>query len=106
MSAPIRVAIRADAGPAFGTGHFARAPAVAEDLLAGGGAEIALVTNPQGAELVPAYFPADITLVVLASNEEDPVSTMRALRDRGWTPEVIYLDHYGVVSEWEAHAAE
>ena len=106
MSAPIRVAIRADAGAALGTGHFARASAVADALSAVGGAEVVLFTREEGAALVPAYFPSSISLLALAPDQAGPVEAMRALSERGFAPEVIYLDLYGEVPEWEAQAAE
>src|SRR5829696_7531539 len=91
MSAPIRVAIRADAGAKLGTGHFARAAAVAEELSAGGDAEVVLVTGEEGAALVPAYFPPGIKVLALAPNDAGPAATMRALSAQGFAPEVIYL---------------
>ena len=106
MSAPIRVAIRADAGTALGTGHFARASAVADELSVGGAAEVVLVTGEEGAALVPAYFPSGIKVLALAPNDASPAGTMRAVSERGSAPEVIYLDQYGEVLEWEAQAAE
>ena len=106
MSAPIRVAIRADAGTALGTGHYARACAVADALSAAGGTEIMLVTNREGAALVPAYFPSGISVLALAPSDTGPAGTMRALRQMGWAPDVIYLDQYREVPEWEAQAAE
>ena len=75
MSAPIRVAIRADAGTALGTGHFARASAVADALAAAGGTEVMLVTGEEGAALVPAYFPSGISVVALKPGNTDPAST-------------------------------
>jgi spore coat polysaccharide biosynthesis predicted glycosyltransferase SpsG len=105
MSAPIRVAIRADAGASLGTGHFARASAVADALSTGGCAEVVLVTGEEGASLVPSYFPAGTRVVALASDQASPAGTMRALSEQGFAPEVIYLDQYGEVPEWEAQAA-
>lgn len=106
MSVPIRVAIRADAGAALGTGHFARAAAVAEALSAGVPAEIVLVTTGEGAALASAFFPAGVSLLPLPPGEAGPAAAMRALRNRGPAPDVILLDHYGEVPQWEAHAAE
>ena len=106
MSAPIRVAIRADAGTALGTGHFARASAVADALAAAGGTEVMLVTGEEGAALVPAYFPSGISVVALKPGNTDPASSMEALRRKGWAPDVVYLDQYGEVPCWEAQAAE
>ena len=105
MSAPIRVAIRADADRALGTGHYARASAVADALSVGGVAEVVLVTREEGAALVPAYFPSRIGLLALKPNDASPAGTMRALSEQGLAPEVIYLDQYGEVPEWEAQAA-
>ena len=106
MSAPIRVAIRADAGRQLGTGHYARASAVAQALSAPGGTEIMLVTGEEGAALVPAYFPADVPVIALPPCGDDAAEAMEALRQKGWAPDVIYLDHYGAVAEWEKEAAE
>jgi UDP-2,4-diacetamido-2,4,6-trideoxy-beta-L-altropyranose hydrolase len=106
MSAPIRVAIRADAGAALGTGHYARACAVADALSPAGGTEIMLVTGQEGAALVPAYFASDVPVLALAPADTGPAGTMRALGQMGWAPDVIYLDQYGRVPEWEAQAAE
>jgi spore coat polysaccharide biosynthesis predicted glycosyltransferase SpsG/RimJ/RimL family protein N-acetyltransferase len=106
MYGPIRVAIRADAGRAIGTGHFARASAVAEALSSGAATEVVLVTDEEGAPLVPLYFTPKIKLLVLAPEDSDPAGTMRALRERGFAPEVIYLDRYGDTREWEEQAAE
>jgi spore coat polysaccharide biosynthesis predicted glycosyltransferase SpsG/RimJ/RimL family protein N-acetyltransferase len=106
MSAPIKVAIRADAGTTLGTGHYARAHAVADALSAAGGTEVMLVTGREGAPLVPAYFPSGISLLVLPQEDSGPAGTMHALRQAGWVPDVIYLDQYGQVPGWEAAAAE
>lgn len=106
MSAPIRVAIRADAGTALGTGHYARASAVADALSAADGTEIMLVTGQDGAALVPAYFSSGIRLLVLAPSDASPAGTTRALSEQGFAPDVFYLDQYGEVPEWEAQAAE
>ena len=105
MSEPIRVAIRADAGTALGTGHFARASAVADALSSGAAAEVVLVTGEEGKALVPAYFPSGVRLLALAPNDASPNGTMRALGEQGLSPEVIYLDQYGEVAEWEVQAA-
>lgn len=101
MSALIKVAIRADAGPSVGAGHFARTAAVADLLLAKGDTDVVLLTNPDGAALVTGYFPADIKIVSLTSDEADPEEAMRALSELAWTPDVIILDQYGSVPEWE-----
>lgn len=106
MSAPIRVAIRADASPALGTGHYARASAVADELSAAGGTEIMLLTGLEGAALVPAYFPTWMSVLELAPGDAGPAGTISALRQIGWAPDVIYLDQYGQVPDWEAQAAE
>ena len=106
MSAPIRVAIRADAGNALGTGHFARACAVADALSAAGGTEVMLVTSQEGTAFVPAYFPSGISVVALAAADTGPARSMEALRRINWAPDVIYLDQYGEVPEWEAQAKE
>jgi spore coat polysaccharide biosynthesis predicted glycosyltransferase SpsG/RimJ/RimL family protein N-acetyltransferase len=106
MSAPIRVAIRADAGTELGTGHYARACAVAEELMAVGDTEVMLVTGREGAALVPAYFPFPIPVLALPQQNSGPAPTMNALRQMGWAPDVIYLDQYGEVPDWETQAAE
>jgi UDP-2,4-diacetamido-2,4,6-trideoxy-beta-L-altropyranose hydrolase len=106
MSAPIRVAIRADGGTSLGTGHYARASAVGDALSAAGGTEIMLVTGQEGAALVPPYFASDIPVLALSPADSGPAGSMGALRQRGWAPDVIYLDQYGEVPEWEAQAAE
>ena len=105
MSAPIKVAIRADAGTALGTGHFARACAVA-DALSVGGAEVVLVTGEEGAALLPALFQSEMLVLALGPGDSGAGGTMSALREMGRTPDVIYLDQYGEVAEWEAQAAE
>ena len=106
MSAPIRVAIRADAGRQLGTGHYARASAVAQALSAAGGTEVLLVTGEEGAPLVPAYFQVDVPVITLPPGNDDAAEAMQALRQKGWAPDVIYLDHYDGVAEWEKAAAQ
>ena len=105
-TAPIRVAIRADAGPARGTGHYARAAAVADALRVGGSTDVLLITDEEGAALVPSYFPSGIPILALEAGSAGPAATMRALSEQGFSPEVIYLDQYGEVPQWEAQAAE
>lgn len=105
MFAPIRIAIRADAGAAMGTGHFARASAVADILSAGGDTEVVLLTNAEGSALVARYFPADTRVVSLPPDDVGPEGTMRALAKLDWTPDVILLDQYGSVPEWETLTA-
>lgn len=105
MSAPIRILIRADAGTALGTGHFARASAVAEALSGAADADILLACNADAEALVPAYFPPGIKVLALPPDDTAADVTMQLLRGIGWTPEVVYLDHYGSVREWEASAS-
>lgn len=105
MSAPIRVAIRADAGTKLGTGHFARMSAMADALSVGGGVEVVLVTTGEATALVPAYFPSGIAVLTLAPDNAGPAAATRALRELAPAPEVICLDQYGAVPEWEARAA-
>jgi UDP-2,4-diacetamido-2,4,6-trideoxy-beta-L-altropyranose hydrolase len=105
MSAPIRIAIRADAGAALGTGHFARAGAVAEALAVGGGVLITLVTSAEGATFAPAFFPADVEILALHPGEDGPNAAMDRLSTMGSSPDVLVLDHYQYVREWEVLAA-
>jgi spore coat polysaccharide biosynthesis predicted glycosyltransferase SpsG/RimJ/RimL family protein N-acetyltransferase len=106
MPAPFRVAIRADAGRSLGAGHFARASAVAEALCTGSAAEVLLVTAEEGAPLVPSYFASNVGVLAIRPEHSNPTGTMRALSKQGFAPEVVYLDQYGEVREWEAQAAE
>src|SRR5688572_1633155 len=105
MSAPIKVAIRADAGTVLGTGHYARASAVADALSSAGGTEIMLVTGQEGVAIVPSYFPSVINVLSMPEGA-GPAGSLNALRQGGWAPDVIYLDQYDEVPEWEAQAAE
>lgn len=104
MSARIKIAIRADAGQALGTGHFARAAAVAEVLLESGSAGLVLATSTEGAELAPAFFSSQVKVLSLAQGSTSPEATMQALRVQGWAPDAILLDQYGEVPQWEAVA--
>lgn len=106
MPARIKVAIRADAGMVLGTGHYARASAVADALSSAGGTEIMLVTGQEGAALVPAYFPSGTNVLTMAPEDAGPAGSLNALHQGGWAPDVIYLDQYDEVPEWEAQAAE
>ncbi|PHR21841.1 MAG: hypothetical protein COA41_01670 [Sphingopyxis sp.] len=105
MFAPTRVAIRAEAGAITGSGHFARASAVAAELLLGGDTEVTLITNAEGAVLAPTFFPPNIRVLALTPENDGPEEAMLALADTGWTADVILLDQYGHVGEWEALAA-
>lgn len=105
VPAKIKIAIRADAGQALGTGHYARARAVSDALLAGGGTDILLVTSEESAQLVPAYFGGDTAILSLAGEDAGAAQAMAEMQCRGWLPDVIYLDHYGQVPEWETEAA-
>lgn len=105
MSAPIKVAIRADAGAALGTGHFARAGAVAEALSAGGKVQIALATSAEGATFAPTFFSSDVMTLALRPGEDGPDAAMDGLATAGWTPDVLVLDHYQHVLGWEVLAA-
>jgi UDP-2,4-diacetamido-2,4,6-trideoxy-beta-L-altropyranose hydrolase len=106
MSAPIRVAIRADSGNAIGAGHFARSAAIADALSASPVTEVLLVCNAEGAALVPAYFSPQTTVLALGADEVGPQLALRRMRSMGWTPDVVCLDQYGSVPDWEALAAE
>lgn len=101
MSALIRVAIRADAGKTLGVGHFARTSAVADILSMSSDTEIMLLTSIDSAPLAAAYFPPGIKLVSLAQDELDPEAAIHAMAKLDWTPDVIILDQYGSVPEWE-----
>lgn len=104
MSVPIRVLIRADAGRALGTGHFARASSVAAALGRGVETEVVLATQADAAGLIPAYFPGGVEALLLPPDAAQAGDTMAALDARGWRPDAIYLDHYGEVAAWEAEA--
>ncbi|MEP3226020.1 MAG: bifunctional UDP-2,4-diacetamido-2,4,6-trideoxy-beta-L-altropyranose hydrolase/GNAT family N-acetyltransferase [Parasphingorhabdus sp.] len=105
MFAPIKIAIRADSGPAIGTGHFARVAAVADILLSRDDLEIALVTQEEGIELAAEYFPDDTRIISIDPDDLGPDGAMRALAAQEWTPDVIILDQYGWLAEWELLAA-
>lgn len=104
MSAPIRIVLRADAGPTTGTGHFARTAAVA-NALSGPDTEVVLVTGERSAPLVSAYFPSETQVVAVAAPDAGPARTLRMLDERGLAPDVVFLDQYGEVVEWEEQAA-
>jgi UDP-2,4-diacetamido-2,4,6-trideoxy-beta-L-altropyranose hydrolase len=106
MRVPIRVAIRADAGVAVGTGHFARVSAVVGGLAAYSDIDIMLVTSSEGAALVPSYFPEGTNVLTLAADELEPAATMLSLDRLGWKPEIFIVDQYGWVPQWEEVAAK
>lgn len=105
MSAPINILIRADAARALGTGHFARASSVADALTAAAGTHVVLATAEAATVLVPAYFPQGIDVLALAEGADSATDVLDKLERQGRRPDVIYLDHYGDVAEWEAAAA-
>jgi len=106
MSGKINVAIQAIAGHAIGTGHFARASAVANTLGAYDDLRVTLVTTETASRLVDAYFQGIVDVLVLPDEGFLPPAVLKALADRGTTPSAIYLDQYGVIGAWEkaAHA--
>ena len=105
MARPVKVAIRADAGAFIGMGHFARASAVTEALTLTGDADIIVLTNDEGVEHIPAYFPAGTRVLPLSADESDPEAAMQAMARLNWKPDVIVIDHYGRVPDWETTAA-
>jgi spore coat polysaccharide biosynthesis predicted glycosyltransferase SpsG/RimJ/RimL family protein N-acetyltransferase len=105
LSAPVRVLIRADAGASIGTGHFARASALAQALRLGAGADIVLATDEDGAALVSAFFGPEVDVLALSAGADDPAAVLSGLRARAWTPDVVALDQYGQVTAWEEAAA-
>ncbi len=106
MSAPIKVAIRADAGAKIGMGHFGRASAVARALAASGDTEIVLVTTITGASHAGAFFPDQTKILVLSPEEGDPALAMQILRRQIPHPDVLLLDQYGAVAQWEVECAK
>ncbi|WP_373490191.1 GNAT family N-acetyltransferase [Parasphingorhabdus sp.] len=89
----------------MGTGHFARVSAVADILSRAGDTEVILITSGEGAALVREFFPADITVLSLAPDDIGAKAALRALTNMGWVPDVVFLDQYGSVPEWEMLAA-
>ena len=106
MSAPVKIAIRADAGPSVGTGHFARVSAIADILSASSDAEIVLLTTTEGEEYISGFFPPGTRAVLLAPSDVGPEQAMRVLTEQAWKPDIIVLDQYGSVPEWETLATD
>ena len=101
MSARPSVLIRADAGAAIGTGHFARASALARALSAGPGAEIVLATGYEGTALAPAFFGSEVEVLTLPAGADGLDAVLAASHTRDWAPGVVVLDQYGSLPAWE-----
>lgn len=106
MPEPIKVAIRADAGAKMGMGHFARASAVARALVTSTDTEIVLVTNTEGASHAGAFFPEQTKILVLSPEEVEPALVMQTVHRQIWHPDVLLLDQYGAVAQWEVECAK
>lgn len=106
LSGIIKVVIRADAGPVVGMGHFARVSAVVDSLAAYNELDILLVTTAEGEGFVAAYFPAEMNVLTLAAGQHEPIGTMGAVGELGWKPDILILDQYGWVPQWEDEAAK
>ena len=104
MSGKINVAIQAIAGHAIGTGHFARASAVANALCAYDDLAVTLVTTETASGLVDVCFQDAVDVLVLPDAEFVPRAVLKTLVDRGTAPSAVYLDQYGVMSAWEKTA--
>ena len=102
----IRVVLRADAGAKIGTGHFARTSALANALLRVGGCELAFLTNAEGASLASRFFSSEVSVVALEPKELSPEAGLQKLERLGLVPDVLCLDQYGNVPEWELAAAK
>jgi spore coat polysaccharide biosynthesis predicted glycosyltransferase SpsG/RimJ/RimL family protein N-acetyltransferase len=106
MSDPIKVAIRVDANAALGTGHFGRVASVFDALSVYDNVDIILLIGAQSVPYVPIYFPADAKYITLTDAEDAPQDAIDKLLDQGFGPDVVYLDHYGQISEWETTCRE
>lgn len=112
----MKVAIRADASPAIGSGHVARCLALA-DALAARGAEVRFVSRPLPPHLAESirthgHGLAALDLELPAGNEApqqawpaavqgaDAAATRAALD--GFAPDWLVADHYGLDAAWEA----
>ncbi|WP_381511703.1 GNAT family N-acetyltransferase [Sphingorhabdus buctiana] len=102
----MRVAIRADAGAKTGMGHFARIAPIATALQKSGDVEILLVTNCEGASYIGAFFSARTQVLTLSPEENSPLAAIQAMEARGWNPDVILVDQYGWIKQWEIESAK
>ena len=87
-------------------GHFARVSAVVDSLVAYSDIDILLVTGAEGAALVASYFPAGTNVLALAADQLQPGGTMLALSELDWKPDMLILDQYGCVPQWEDEASK
>lgn len=114
----MRIAIRADASAAIGTGHIRRCLSLGESLR-DAGAEVAFLTRALGLDLAPLIRSAGFALFQLPSpghafiNEpgappharwagtgwrEDAAESRAAIES--WRPDVLILDHYAFDASW------
>ncbi len=102
MSEIINIVIRVDANSALGTGHFGRAAAVYDALSVYEDLQVTLLVDQASVPYISGYFPEGTKYVVLSDTCSSAQLAIVQLGDQGMHPDVIYMDHYGQVSDWES----
>lgn len=91
----MRVAIRADGGPARGYGHLVRSGSLATELLDRGHSVVYLTATP---ETVRDYFPAAVEVAELAAPADSSECTQKLETQ---TVDAVFTDSYEVDSEYQ-----
>ncbi|MCJ8190775.1 PseG/SpsG family protein [Sphingomicrobium aestuariivivum] len=102
MSGATSIAIRADAGRALGTGHFARAAALVEALRRDPGVEVTLLTARDSEPFLGAFFGDDLPVVLV--DDAAPDQALELLLHEAGHVSALCLDHYDDVGGWEVAA--
>ncbi len=101
--ARLRVAIRADASAAIGTGHVRRCAALAHALVKGG-AEVRFVLHPADGTAVPLMASLMTSLrcgcdwLDASASPGDARAVIEAMSS--FNPQMVVVDHYGIGAAW------
>ena len=92
-----RVLFLPDCGPEVGGGHVMRCLALARALMARG-AVCAMLASAEAAGVLDAFGPEGLERIGLGPTPDGGLVLAAAEAARGWRPDVVLIDHYGLAA--------
>ena len=97
---PFRVLFLADSGPEVGGGHLMRCLTLAGALQAQG-ADCAFVARPDAARILDAFGGRAVTQLPAVAGDMQALALQAEALANDWGPQVVVVDHYGLVAYHE-----
>ena len=97
---PARVLFLADSGPEIGGGHLMRCLTLAGALRAQGSV-CAFVARPDAAKILDAFAGPEVTQLPAIAGDVQSLAQQAEVLAADWDPEVVVVDHYGLVGYHE-----